>query len=245
MESSWVHAQQIIQLNTSGNGISTNPGEIHYFGGFALDGIRSEVWKITVGHGPAIVSVVGNLPHQVYEASAAWDQEDNVFIFGGYTTTGVSSWIIQYTISNNEAELLAARLPGPRYTSAAVWSPIDKNFYIFGGSEVAAAGPYLDDIVRFNPATHTVTKLDVKLPKKSGFSCAFFNGGSIYYIGGFSGLSPFKTLVVRFDPVTLQLEQLFLDNDTEYGLFDPSCALVEGLNRTYFPFGNNMAYIQL
>ncbi|GAH97859.1 unnamed protein product, partial [marine sediment metagenome] len=97
------------------------------------------------------------------------------------------------------AEVIAT-LPSARfYASGAVWDPVNKCAYTFGGRTSDAA--FHDDIMKFDPATLEVTTLGVTLPTITGQGCVVWDPTNhCAYI--FSGYSPDGVLdtIVKFDP---------------------------------------------
>lgn len=91
-------------------------------------------------------------------------------------------------------ELLDARLPTRRASTAAVWT--GEAAYVFGGHGEA----FSDEVLRFDPANGTVERLDgVKLPSPRRGVAAVWTGEAAYLFGG---VGPDGELdeIVRFDP---------------------------------------------
>lgn len=91
-------------------------------------------------------------------------------------------------------------LPKAVSTASAVWDPVRKVAYIFGGEDADGTS---DAIVKFNPAANTAVTLSVKLPAaRSGTSAVWDNTNNVAYVfGGWSGTVELNT-IVKFDPST-------------------------------------------
>jgi hypothetical protein len=98
------------------------------------------------------------------------------------------------------AVTVVGQLPSGRYYTSAIWD--GSNAYIFGGSVVNP----VDDIVRFNPTTGSVTLMEIvdsniKLPSARTGTSAIWDGSNAYIFGG-SESPGYLDDIVRFNPPT-------------------------------------------
>lgn len=89
-----------------------------------------------------------------------------------------------------------AALPTPRMGTSAVWT--GEAAYVFGGRD---ASGHLADILRYDEADRTVTKLAAKLPTGRSITAATWDGRYAYVIGGETA-SGVTADIIRFDPAT-------------------------------------------
>ncbi|MDX1611656.1 MAG: fibronectin type III domain-containing protein, partial [Candidatus Thermoplasmatota archaeon] len=93
-------------------------------------------------------------------------------------------------VVTGETEVLSAALPSQREGLNAVWDPVDQVAYIAGGAECDRRSPdqgcvYHDEILRFDPATETVTLLSASLGiGREDFGMAWDGHGSAFVMGG-------------------------------------------------------------
>lgn len=90
-------------------------------------------------------------------------------------------------------------LPGGRANPSSVWDAAAGQAYIFGGSD----GGYTNTILRYTPATNTVTAMGATLPTGHEGSCAFWDAATsrAYILGGFTGTGYLNT-IIRYTPST-------------------------------------------
>ena len=140
-------------------------------------------------------------PPPVFYVFGGWDNEsgnlDEIVEFD------LSSPITVTVISNT---IPAAFLPTTRFDTSAVWDPVNKVAYIFGGND----GAFLDDIVRFEPTSITpVTVLsitinsDFVLPSARKVTSAVWDPDNkvAYIFGGYNGA--LLDEIVRFEPASI------------------------------------------
>lgn len=139
--------------------------------------------------------------------TAVWDGS-NAYVFGGYgydTTCSCDrqmSQIVRYNPSTNAVTTMGATLPIGRAGASAVWD--GTNVYVFGGLHGSLGSPGLTDIVRYNPATDTVTTMGAALPTGSHSASAIWDGTSAYIFGGCceSITRQLSNRIVRYTPAT-------------------------------------------
>ncbi|MGH9894103.1 MAG: hypothetical protein ACREA0_19410 [bacterium] len=116
--------------------------------------------------------------------------------------------ILRYDPAADAVVTLEAVLPSPRSGTSAVWDPRDRPSagcpngcaYVFGGYDgIAPDAGRLDEIVRFNPTTGTVTIPDARLPTPRWSTAAVWNGHTAYICGGDS-CDPVCTQIVAYEP---------------------------------------------
>jgi hypothetical protein len=147
-------------------------------------------------------------PHGRAYGSAVWTGA-YAFFFGGddYCDAPCSAGIVRYSPSTDTLTTMAASpllLANLSWTSA-VWT--GQYAFIFGGDAPATwpSSSRRDHILRYNPASDTVTKMGAVLPTPRSATSAFWDGRYAYVFGG-SGCSrpygpPTCDEVLRYDPV--------------------------------------------
>jgi N-acetylneuraminic acid mutarotase len=129
-------------------------------------------------YGTEGTSAAGNVPGARYGASAWTDSSGNLWLFGGYgydatgvtgrlndlwrytPGTGLWTWVGGSNahdasgIYGSQGTAAAGNIPGARY-SAAAWTDLSGNLWLFGGFgyDVAGAVGKLNDLWRYSPAT--------------------------------------------------------------------------------------------
>lgn len=144
------------------------------------------------------------LPRGVHGMAAVWDdRSDHAYLFGGWDWNGeFSNLIVRYdpsrdvAASSSEPALAVAdtgtRLTSGRCCSSAVWDGRELPWcpggcaYLFGGYDLESG--HLDEIVRFNPASGTLTRMKARLPGGRCCSAAVWDGvtGMAYILGGWN-----------------------------------------------------------
>ncbi|MHA2136240.1 MAG: Kelch repeat-containing protein, partial [Candidatus Thorarchaeota archaeon] len=99
----------------------------------------------------------------------------------------------------SEEVSLAARMPGPRFYSPAIW---DGDFaYIFGGEDGVPVN--LDEILRYNPISRTSTVMDSVLPAAGGQMSVAWDGTFAYLFGGTTqGGGSKRDSILKYNPST-------------------------------------------
>jgi hypothetical protein len=217
-----------------GSAVWGGDGDIFYFGSYRSTGNRHEVWKFTACN-PKSWTVVSNLTERNYKSTSVADKDGNAYIFGGFDPAfSYSNKIMKFSKATNKVETVAtAILPGGRLYHSAVWDDLNENAYIFGG---ATTSGYVNDILKFNSKTGTLSKLAVSLPTKLTNACAIYNGREAYIVGGYDEGAPWS--VLRFTPSTNELNVVNVTNFPSYAE-RLGCAYVEKLNRIYLFGGYN------
>lgn len=116
-----------------------------------------------------------------YGTSAAWDGA-SAYVFGGYYGTSLDQ-IVRYDPIGDVVVVAGATLPTGRRDTAAVWD--GRYAYVFGGQ--ADQGPdygYLDDILRYDPATDAVSRMAARLPTPRAGMVAVWDGQAAWLLGG-------------------------------------------------------------
>jgi len=126
---------------------------------------------------------------------------DAIYLFDSANGDGS---IIRYNLADGTLVTLDARLPSPRRGAYATYVPVTNAIYLFGGWGYRE-GAYLDDVLAFDIASETLSKLGCKLPLPGEYKASAYLPGtnSIYLLGGWGGWSeqyafPFEE-ILRFD----------------------------------------------
>lgn len=132
------------------------------------------------GGSEEISSLSEVLPQDLYDTCCA-RYNDNIYIFGGYSSVGKLNTIYKFNCINKTIEKLNVNLPNVLY--GACCSTYGDSIYIFGGY-----GEYrLNTIYKFNCSNETIEKLNVTLPDTFNWACCSTYGDSIYIFGGYDG----------------------------------------------------------
>lgn len=133
--------------------------------------------------------------------SAAWDGE-HAYVFGGFGPSSLPrrdlDHVVRYDPETNQATLMDAKLPTPRYFTSAVSD--GQYAYIFGGQ--TGFGTRLDEIVRYDPVTDTTTVMDARLPVAVDGTSATWDGRYAYIFGGMTSSFVRQDQIVRYDPTS-------------------------------------------
>lgn len=118
------------------------------------------------------------------------------YVFGGIDA-GWTAQVVRFDPSTHTVTP-AGNLPSGR---AKLGLASDGNFiWAFGGQD--ASGTWLRDIVKYDPATGTATKVATNLPQGLGYPLAVASGPDIYVFGGYLGPPTTKGTndILRFTP---------------------------------------------
>ncbi|MGQ0537008.1 MAG: Kelch repeat-containing protein, partial [Methanobacteriota archaeon] len=117
-----------------------------------------------------------------------------------------SNEILRFDPVTNSFTTVLGRLPTATYHTSAVWDPVNRVAYVFGGCTDALCP--MRDIVRFDPVTQTATLLPTQLPFGRQETAAVWDPvrNVAYVIGGAnfasSGVLTPTDEVVEFNPAT-------------------------------------------
>ena len=139
--------------------------------------------------------MAATLPSQREDTSATWDGA-NAYIFGGRDVAGsLIDEIVRYTPgpAGGAVAVMAATLPTPRSLTSAV--QVGADIYIFGGLDATG---FLDEIVRYSPATDTVTVMQNTLLNHLGNMGVVSDGTHAYLFGG----TGCRNEIVRYTPAS-------------------------------------------
>ncbi|MFA5771821.1 MAG: kelch repeat-containing protein [Thermoplasmata archaeon] len=104
-------------------------------------------------------------------------------------------------ISNCNISVVSTKLPSARVSASTIWD--GSNAYIFSGYYYDGTGIFyvLDQIVKFNPSTGTVTTLSAKFPSARYGTSAIWDGTNAYIFGGYTS-SSYLDQIIKFNPST-------------------------------------------
>lgn len=125
---------------------------------------------------------------------------DTAYFFGGsttYPTISMTRTIVTYDLRTRASETLANALPAPLGVCSAAYDG-SHFIYVFGGRGNTNGQAY-NTILRFDPATKSVTTLPSVLPQPRYGTVAFLAAGKIFVLGGWTGAAHPNT-IVAFDP---------------------------------------------
>jgi hypothetical protein len=148
--------------------------EIFVIGGEASSGFSDNVtiFDPTYGH----VKEFCNLPKGLAYASAVWDGEDSIFVFGGLSSSGAEATILEINLTTSvpgdRCTDTGISLSPERYGTSAVYNTTSNTTYIFGG--IDGAGNYLEDIVKW-PRLGAPVNFGL-LPSARSFTSAVWDG---------------------------------------------------------------------
>lgn len=175
--------------------------DAYIFGGYVHGGALDTI----VRYNPAtdtITTMAARLPEKRWSTSAVWDGS-NAYIFGGRHDS-MTDGIVRYTPATDHVVTLSLKLPAAKVGASAVWD--GSNAYIFGGTNVnkhdgvqVSGSHTVSEILRYNPASNTVTKMDVYLPAATQSTSAVWAGNGAYVFGGRNGATP-SNRIVEFAP---------------------------------------------
>jgi hypothetical protein len=162
-----------------------------------LGGLSPLVVDVSQAHG---AQAVADLPFDALGTSAVM-ADGEVFVFGGFDNDdSYFDSIIRFNTTTKIVTTMAAKLPGPRAWTSAVWD--GTSAYVFGGYGPTCTGcskAPLRDIVRYDPSTDTAVKLAAELPVGRQGTSAVWNGSKVFI---FAGQTPggLSSSVLTFDP---------------------------------------------
>jgi hypothetical protein len=120
------------------------------------------------------------------------------YLFGGDGGTGYSNQILVWDEATNAVSISTAKLPIANSFSSAVWDSTNNVAYVFGGFETG--GNFNASIVKYAPATSTVTVLHDSLDSARGVTSAAWTGSSAYVVGGTVLGTGVTREIVKFTP---------------------------------------------
>lgn len=180
-------------------------GNAYIIGGRDSSGPLDDIVRYTPATGT--VSVVGHLPVATEGATAVWDGSSNIYVFTGLAT----GQIVRFTPATGTVTTMASVLPDGRGDAGAVWDGAG-NAYIFGGTGVSGITTlYFDDIVRYTPATGSITVMPTHFPFPRWGTTAIWDGANAYVFGGLvkqSGLVFRTGEIFRYTPAANTLTRM-------------------------------------
>lgn len=172
----------------------------YIFGGRSSSGSQDTI----VRYDPAkdeIRVMSARLPSRRAYTSAVWDG-NFAYVFGGLSGANVPlADVVRYDPSTDEAVVLPSNLPSARYGTSAVWA--GQAAYVFGGYGGPTSPPsysYLDQIVRFDPGTGSISAMNGFIPNGGTGTSAAWIGNRAYVSGGFNGT--WSGRISSFDPMS-------------------------------------------
>ncbi len=143
-----------------------------------------------------------SLPEGLAYASAVWDGEDSVFVFGGLSNSGTKETILRVNLTTsvpgNRCTDTGITLSSGRYATSAIYDAVNDTAYIFGG--IDGTGTHLQDIVRW-PRLGVPANFGIK-PSPRAFTSAVWDDSqrNAYIFGGEGGPSQLFDEVILFRP---------------------------------------------
>jgi len=169
----------------------------YIFGGWDGTSSLDEIIRFDPSTGTVTKLSLSALPSPRIRTSAIWDGS-NAYIFGGMQGSTRINQIVRFDPSDGSVTVVAY-LPTGRMETSAIWD--GNNAYIFGGRYYA----FLDEIVKFNPATGSVNILPcTKLPSVRFDTSAIWDGSNAYIFGGYTYSNDLNE-IVRFGPDTFTI----------------------------------------
>ena len=126
------------------------------------------------------LSTLSEVLPQGLQSSCCATFGNNIYIFGGAGSNGVTNTIYKFNCITKTTETLSVTLPNT--LSSACCSAYEDNIYIFGGY----SGGYSNTIHKFNCKTETIETLTTTLPYKITSSCCSTYEDNIYIFGGYN-----------------------------------------------------------
>lgn len=169
----------------------------------------------TPSSGDAVQTMQARFPRPTVGTVAVWDGTQAHILFGGGlcfydVATGVvecleSFDIYHYDPATDTLTEAPVDLETGLYYATGVWT--GDAAYVFGGCNNGAHGPYwgcpTGKVVRYEPATETLTVLEDALPYPVDAAASFFDGRHAYIVGGCApAVGCPSQHVLRFDPTT-------------------------------------------
>lgn len=187
-----------------GTAAATLNGYVYVFGGDT--GVRSNQ---IVRYDPIVdqtTLMAATLPTP-RSGAAAVAAGSVAYLFGGWNSGTYSQQIVRYDPATDTATPMGAQLPSGRSYTSAVWT--GSAAYLFGGGTVCGTYCTTDQIVRYDPATDTVSVMSAKLPTPRYGTSAVWTGTHAYIFGGVTASTNTEhAQILRYDPVVDQLDVL-------------------------------------
>ncbi|MBI4728403.1 MAG: fibronectin type III domain-containing protein [Acidobacteria bacterium] len=209
---------------------------VYLFGGRNGDLRLDEIVRYSPTTGRT-TTMGARLPSGRAATSAIFDGGD-AYIFGGYDGAAHLNQIVRYTPATDTVHVMNATLPAGLSATSAIWD--GDNAYIFGGSYIIQPewGTFYSDlIVRYTPATDTVTTMAARLPWGRGYTSAIWDGANAYIFGGYDGSNRLNQ-IVRYIPATDEAAAVAatLPSDRGYtsAIWDGNSAYIFGGMGSYF-----------
>lgn len=168
-------------------------------------GAHNRIWRYRQDTN-SVTEMAAKLPRGTAAAASIWNGS-YIYIFGGKSDYwgAHNNEIHRYDPATDTIEKMSAVLPPTtaatgstgRSGASGVWT--GSVFYIFGGNDQSANG--MRDIVKYDPASDTATRLNAQLPTGRWGTAAFWDGRYAYIVGGQDHDEMFDS-ILRFDPTT-------------------------------------------
>ena len=139
------------------------------------------------------------LPQGLYDSCCA-RYNDNIYIFGGYSSGQVNT-IYKFNCTTETIETLSVTLSQTLYKACC--SIYNDNIYIFGGS---SSSGQVNTIYKFNCTTETIEILSVTLPQTLSYLCCATYDDNIYIFGGYN--NGYVNTIYKFNCTTGTIEKL-------------------------------------
>ena len=148
------------------------------------------------------LSTLSEVIPKVLSGACCATYNENIYIFGGYSSNGYSNTIFKFNTITKMIETLSVTLP--QLLGYACCSIKGDNIYIFGGFNGTSS---VNVIYKFNCTNETIETLSVTFPQALNGACCATYGDNIYIFGGYNGTTYIDT-IYKFNCTTKTIETL-------------------------------------
>ena len=175
------------------------------------------------------LSTLSEVLPQSLEGACCSTHGDNIYIFGGYSTSGVLNTIYKFNCQTKTIEKLSTTLPQAVQLSCC--SIYEDNIYIFGGYRSSV----VNTIYKFNCTTETIETLSTTLPQGLYGACCVAYRDIVYIFGGYS--NNYLNTIYKFNCTN---EEISILNTRLPSTLISACCSTYGDN--IYIFGGNYYY---
>jgi len=134
-----------------------------------------------------------------------------VFLFGGRAgfESQVSQSILRYDVERVTTDVLSVTLPVSRTEMAAAYDTASRQAYVFGGWSPGQVPQYATEVLRFDPATETLSGTGSMLPSgRAGVAAVYAPTKDRVYLFGGNGEAGCTNQILAYDAKQDQLTPL-------------------------------------